>query len=311
MLLNQFPDLKWIQEQSRTNFENQNGAENVKLKKKGWPNVVLNTLSSKTERNNIKAPFSLFTNHKGKSHVKADGKEVSVSSDTYCLVNHGDTYDLNISEDETLTFNIHFSDQLYHQTLYSAISSHESLLDQPNNNIQNHHVTCSHWKDSELKLHIQKIQDFYTLNDKVNEDAENKLLSDMLIHLLIKNGESAKGLQKINAQKLSTRKELIVRVSRARDYIHEKFNNPITIDELAQIATLSKYHFLRIFKEVYACTPHQYLAKIRLQKAEQLLKTNLEIYEIAHRIGFEETNSFYQFFKRSRGITPLGFRFRN
>ena len=302
MFLSEFPNLKWIQHQSKTNFENRVGEGDLQLKESGWPSVVLNVTTEKTERNNIKAPLSLFTNFSGKSMVRADGKEIVVGPDAFCLVNKGDIYDLSIIEDDTETFNIHFGDQLYTQTSHLVTSSHQDLLDNIQPSDPKNHLTCSHWRDDRVDQYLKRMKRFYENPNKAED--EELLLSELLTLMLVKSGERSLGLEKIGAQKASTKKELLSRVSLARDYIHDCFKQRVSIDELASIAMMSKFHFLRVFKEAFGCTPHQYLMNIRLEKAEKLLKSDMTVEQVAFSIGFEEVNSFYQFYKKRRSATP-------
>ena len=73
----------------------------------------------------------------------------------------------------------------------------------------------------------------------------------------------------------------------------------------AQICGLSEYHFIRVFKKVTGLTPHKYMAKITADKAIELLSTtNLNVSEIAHLLGFEDSLYFSRFFKKEIGVSP-------
>ncbi len=63
------------------------------------------------------------------------------------------------------------------------------------------------------------------------------------------------------------------RFDRVRDYLHDNYMRPITLDELAQVAALSPYHFQRQFKAHYHVTPHQMLMAIRLWRAKAFSPT--------------------------------------
>ena len=150
MLLTEFPDLKWLQKQSRSNFEDGNAVNGKKLTKAGWPTVFLNTTSFGTERKDIVAPFSVFMNLKGSSPVQVENRVVTLDEDTFCLVNPGQTYDLLISENSnaTETFNIHFGENFYQDALANCIHSSKELLNGISNNSSlGEFPIRSFWKD--------------------------------------------------------------------------------------------------------------------------------------------------------------------
>lgn len=116
-------------------------------------------------------------------------------------------------------------------------------------------------------------------------------------------------LQRLTSAKLSTRKELYRRLCKARRYMLDHLDSPLDLDTLAQVACLSKYHFIRLFKEVYGQTPRQYLISRRLERASDLLKeSDLSFHEICHEVGLKDSSSFGRLFKRSFGATPHLYR---
>lgn len=116
-------------------------------------------------------------------------------------------------------------------------------------------------------------------------------------------------MDRLNSAKRSTKLELYKRLCIARAYIHQNLDQNLDLDTLAQVACLSKYHFIRLFKDAYGETPRQYLIGQRLERArELLLKSNLTFHEICHEVGLKDSSSFGRLFKRSFGATPQVFR---
>ena len=93
-------------------------------------------------------------------------------------------------------------------------------------------------------------------------------------------------------------------VCRAIDYISENFANAITLDELSALCGLSKYHFIRVFKQVTGDTPNEYVNKIRLKYAKQLLLKGANVTEAATASGFSDTHYFSNCFKKYEGCRP-------
>ena len=79
----------------------------------------------------------------------------------------------------------------------------------------------------------------------------------------------------------------------------------VSLDELAEVAGLSKYHFLRQFSQVVGMTPGAYLRTLRLcHAARKLRTTDMPILEIALSVGFADHPSFSRAFARHMGMTP-------
>lgn len=116
-------------------------------------------------------------------------------------------------------------------------------------------------------------------------------------------------LERITSAKLSTRQELYRRICQSRRYMLEHLHLGLDLDTLAQVACLSKYHFIRLFKEVYGQTPRQYLIARRLERASALLlSSNLSFHDICQEVGLKDSSSFGRLFKRSFGATPQLYR---
>lgn len=136
------------------------------------------------------------------------------------------------------------------------------------------------------------------------------LETDMIIRalfedLLRKNQEAYTRSQNIQALKPSTRLEIYKRISAARDWMDANFHADVTLERVAAVAAMNSQHFLRMFKQVYQVTPHQYVIDLRLRRALALLEgTELTINEICAEIGFESAFSFSVLFKKRFGRAP-------
>lgn len=101
-------------------------------------------------------------------------------------------------------------------------------------------------------------------------------------------------------------------VALIKHYIHQNFRDPITLDELAQVANINKYYLAHIFKDDVGVSPIGYLNQKRIQEAKTLLETtNYTISEIARFNGFSSQSFFSQAFKRETGMTPSTYRKQN
>ena len=93
------------------------------------------------------------------------------------------------------------------------------------------------------------------------------------------------------------------------DYIQANLEEKISLNTLAETTEISSYYFGRLFKKSTGITPHQYLIKCRIDRAQVLLKERkLSISNIAFEVGFSNQSHFIKHFKRLTGKTPKKFR---
>jgi AraC-like DNA-binding protein len=98
-------------------------------------------------------------------------------------------------------------------------------------------------------------------------------------------------------------------IARAVDLIHSAFQADLSLDDLANAAAMSRYHFLRCFKTHLRSTPYVYLQQVRLQRAAALLRASSRtITDIAIDCGFTSPSRFSNAFRRRYGCTPSAYR---
>jgi AraC-like DNA-binding protein len=100
---------------------------------------------------------------------------------------------------------------------------------------------------------------------------------------------------------------LYKRIVQAKLFIDSKYADNIVIDNIADEAYFSKFHFIRLFKKIYGKTPHQHLITVRIEKAMQLLREDTTVIEVCFAVGFESASSFSGLFKRLTGTSPSAY----
>jgi AraC family transcriptional regulator len=107
----------------------------------------------------------------------------------------------------------------------------------------------------------------------------------------------------------ATRMELYRRLHRGRDFLLSCYDQPLTVAAAARVATLSPFHFQRMFKLAFGRTPMQFLQQTRLDAARRLLDhTGDDITSICFAVGFESLGSFSWLFRKHFGVSPRSFR---
>jgi AraC family transcriptional regulator len=95
-------------------------------------------------------------------------------------------------------------------------------------------------------------------------------------------------------------------------YMEAHLADDVLLDDLAGVAAISKFHFLRLFRQRAGVTPHQFLTRLRMERAAQLLAETAEpVQEVARRSGYASPSRFASAFKRQHGTNPLAFRQRS
>ena len=95
----------------------------------------------------------------------------------------------------------------------------------------------------------------------------------------------------------------------AVEYMRKNFHEEITLTLMARRCAMSECRFSRIFKEVIGVGYKEYLNLIRVNEANKyLLNTDMSVSEVAYACGFNDSNYFSTFFKKTNGMSPLEFR---
>ncbi|MBL7839744.1 MAG: helix-turn-helix transcriptional regulator [Cyclobacteriaceae bacterium] len=94
------------------------------------------------------------------------------------------------------------------------------------------------------------------------------------------------------------------RVVQSKLFIDAHYSEAIDLDNIADEAYFSKFHFIRLFKSIYGKTPHQYLISVRVEQSKLLLQKGLTVTQSCTEVGFESLTSFTALFKKYVRLSP-------
>jgi AraC-like DNA-binding protein len=115
----------------------------------------------------------------------------------------------------------------------------------------------------------------------------------------------ASRLERLSSLKRSTRIETLQRVERARAFIHDHRDEPLTLDAIASRAALSRFHLSRSFAEVHGLPPLAYHRRLRLDGAARLLREGAASpTELSERLGYGSLSAFTRAFRQAYGVPP-------
>jgi RpiB/LacA/LacB family sugar-phosphate isomerase len=99
------------------------------------------------------------------------------------------------------------------------------------------------------------------------------------------------------------------RLQRVFSHIRENLAAELSVTELAGVVGMSQYYFSKLFKMSTGTTPHQYIMRQRVERAQECLReSKLALAEIASKVGFETQSHFTSVFRRLAGVTPKHYR---
>lgn len=139
-------------------------------------------------------------------------------------------------------------------------------------------------------------------------------LADRLVHelvtaLLRRQSEYEPLIGRCPGRSMRYRRQLFVRLLRAKNYIESSVTLDATLARLAEVAKLSPTHFLRLYRDVFGQTPHKHVTQTRLVAARELLSSSeLGVSEVCRTLGFENRCAFARVFKQHFGTTPSSVR---
>lgn len=102
----------------------------------------------------------------------------------------------------------------------------------------------------------------------------------------------------------NTTAEQCGKISAALSYINENITGKLSVDELAAMCYLSRYHFMRLFKQETGCTVHNYIRQKRLVLAARLIREGMSASSAAAECGFTDYSAFHRAFSQTFGVSP-------
>lgn len=98
-------------------------------------------------------------------------------------------------------------------------------------------------------------------------------------------------------------------LDRLLDFIEAHLEDDLSVEDLAKVLGLSRFHFSRLFKTTTSQSPYQFLLERRIRRSRDLLRsTNLSVADIASKCGFRSVPQFEEAFRRAMGARPIRYR---
>jgi AraC-like DNA-binding protein len=254
--------------------------------------------------------LSIKSFYHGRADYRTVGGQAAVDDGSYLILNAGQPYSISIEAEQPVeSLCVFFASGLAERVHRGLIGRAEALLDDPDAPgppTRFYDRTYPH--DTTLSPALQALR--ASLPQRRGEAGwlEEQMHGLMERLLAVHHGLRAE-VAALPAVRAATREELYRRLHRARDYAAACFDQPLTLDDLAQAAALSPNHLLRTFRAAFGQTPHQYLTRLRLARAREMItNTDVPVTEVCLAVGFESLSSFSSLFRRAYGLAPSHLR---
>lgn len=241
-------------------------------------------------------------------------KRVKISGNKFIITNPSLGWEyINEREEYIDVLSLVICDEFREQFNYFNTASRTQLLDDP------FHRTChtsfflenafgaDYYRSGKL---LQQIYQLSTKSDYKFACAEE--LSIAVLQAIYQ--DQCKGYvlaSHIEAKKQSTKIETLKRLLLANEYINDHITSAISLDDLSQVSSLSKYHLYSSFKNIYGKTPHQYINRLKMARAKEHIQRGVcSISEVSDFFGFSDLCVFSKVFKKVYGNPPSHYQLR-
>jgi len=276
-------------------------------------NKIYNEVTTNASYNNLQEDFSIRVVVQGHERFRIGKRNLTLHPSSFLAINEATVFSSSVYADVPVnTFAILYSPAFLKTFHRDYLLSETALLDDPFNTGDTHTAT---FLETLYPFNGDMMFNLLHLKHHLENSPHDEILISEYLYCCLLNfyklydNEIIAKKNQLTVLNPGTRAELFRRLNNAKDYILSNYNQSISIQEISSHACLSEIHFFRSFKQIYNCSPHQYLIQARLNNARYMLKnTSYALSEIVNLIGFDNTSSFIRLFKERFGDTPGNFR---
>jgi len=273
----------------------------------GDRNSIVHFSAREMEPSNRWSLLSIHCAFDGNEYYKVKNCTYRISNSKYLVLNEGSQRASFISSiDRVESLSVSFSPQFVIGYLSSLFGTNSELLDDPFYTSPHTFLFNEQLYDYDESISLQ-LTNLRTLINNLNQNKEHvdDAVCTLFESLLCKQKDIWQEIRKIPCSKMSTKKELYERLTRAKDYVFSCYKENISVNDLANLTCLNKDYFSREFKRVFGLRPLEYIQHMRLSEGKRLLKTtDKTTNEICYEVGYSDPSSFCKLFKRRFNCYP-------
>jgi AraC-like DNA-binding protein len=256
-------------------------------------------------------PLSIKTAWNGAALFALPNRRLRVDDDSYLILNEGTRYAISFRSERVMDcfcvfFRVGLAAELAGARRATAEQVAECGAELPTSGIE----FAEH-----LRAHDQMVTPLMrSLARAIDEGVDDvawyeERTQALLLAMMAAEPAQRERATSIKSVKASTREELTRRVLLATDFLLSNYAEPLALDDLARAAHLSKFHLVRLFKQVHGTSPHAFLQAKRARVARRLIEsTDLELNEIAARAGFGSRWTMFRQLRKQFRMSGLDLR---
>lgn len=267
----------------------------------GWPNLLAYWKTETLSFTQPVVPFSILLPMAGSLRAVVDRRQLEIPAGTYLAVPPGS--ELAISE-------LLPADSRRTPELLIAFCNPKFIRNVWQSDEERFHPILHLYREDRIFRSLSRavLEYLEAPVEAIGDDEVEDLLYEVIRTLAARDQEDRARSAALSARDGYEGARLFQQLSRARDLAHAAFHRPLTIEELAAEAGLSKYHFIRLFDRAFGATPYRYLHQVRLEHARGRLQEGFrDIGALCLECGYESLGSFSWAFKRRFGHSPRNF----
>ena len=276
----------------------------------GKENSIVCGAAHRAEYRPYMQTLSVKVLERGREHYFVDGRRITVTDETYLVLNEHRTYSsLLDAPEEAFTFSVFFRPGMGEEAAGESRLDLSDVLDREGE-IVRAPVEFSETlrrHDKTVSPVLRYIQRHVALGVDAPEWYEEQF-AFLLDRLLNAERDWRCSSERIECVGAPRRRELMKRIGWATDFMHSNLQRDLTLADIARAARLSQFHFLRVFRQLHGVTPFAYLGAQRTERALALLRTTrLGINEIADQVGLSRL-ALWRRIRAASGAAPQHLR---
>ena len=272
----------------------------------GKGNWIVCGWAHRAEYNRFRQNLSFKTVSGGTERYFVDGRRVTVTDNTYLVLNEGREYSSVLeSPRRAFSFSIFVRPGLAGEVAHAAPQSLGAALDEGPESV----VVPVEFSEN-LRVHdhrvspvLRYIRHYVAAGERDESWFEEQYLF-LIARLLAEERSRPRLAERLNQARPSTRQELGRRVGWGIDYMLSNMHRNLELCDIAAAARLSMYHFAHVFQQAHGVTPMNYLRSARLERALALLEAReLSVSEVADKVGLSRL-ALWRGVRKLRGVSP-------
>lgn len=253
--------------------------------------------------------LSIRMTNKGSQQYIVNNQSKVIGQKTALLMNLGQQYRLqNLEDQNSHVVGVAFNPTFVSEYLKAHQFQDEIMLERNDENFEYNFNFALFQPSQKLYNSIEKLDvnsKFYALSRLELHD----IYTDILDEVIAQEQLTRQKAFRLETAKKSTSIEIAKRLNQAKDYIESCYLEIESVEEVAQVASMSEFHFYRNFKKMFQLTPHQLIQKKRIEFSKKLVcTTDYTIGEICDLVGYQDQSSFTRLFKKYYKTSPADFR---